>query len=313
MPAKHLKQRQSLQIPTIITAAAKVLEHISPKLLVHFAARLFTTPIKHQAPKRELEMDKKSIRSILHIPSIKKDIVVYHYGSSVRRVLLVHGWSGRATQLVKIADALLSVGFEVISFDAPAHGRSKGKTTLMPEFIACVLEIEKHFGPFEAAIGHSLGGMSLLNAAKGGLKVKSLVTIGSGNKVKDIFDEFVSQLKIHHRFSDLLRIHFESRYDATMESLSSYIAAKQIVIPALVIHDNDDIEVPVSASIAFSSGLKNGELLLTNNLGHRKILGDQAVIKKIISFVTKDRIYENDHDVVFGTVSIDGLSRTEKE
>jgi esterase/lipase len=40
-----------------------------------------------------------------------KSVVVYQYGQSDKKVLLVHGWSGRGTQLVKIADALLKSGF----------------------------------------------------------------------------------------------------------------------------------------------------------------------------------------------------------
>ena len=36
----------------------------------------------------------------------------------------------------------------------------------MSEFVAATLEIEKQFGPFEAAVGHSLGGMSLLKSTK---------------------------------------------------------------------------------------------------------------------------------------------------
>jgi hypothetical protein len=52
-----------------------------------------------------------------HIPTINKSVVVYQYGSD-KKVLLVHGWSGRGTQLVKIADALLKSGCSTISFDA---------------------------------------------------------------------------------------------------------------------------------------------------------------------------------------------------
>jgi hypothetical protein len=43
----------------------------------------------------------------------------------------------------------------------------------MTDFIATILEIDKQYGPFDAAVGHSLGGMSILNAIKQGLKLKS--------------------------------------------------------------------------------------------------------------------------------------------
>jgi hypothetical protein len=53
--------------------------------------------------------------------------------------------------LFKIADELLKQGYS-ISFDAPAHGKSPGKTTIMVDFITTILEIDKQFGPFDAAI-----------------------------------------------------------------------------------------------------------------------------------------------------------------
>jgi hypothetical protein len=47
----------------------------------------------------------------------------------------------------------------------------------MVDFITTILEIEKQFGPFDAAIGHSLGGMSVLNAIKKGLQVNHAVVM----------------------------------------------------------------------------------------------------------------------------------------
>ncbi|GEP52553.1 alpha/beta hydrolase [Flavobacterium noncentrifugens] len=285
MAKKSKKAAQSLKIPKFIIASAKFLAFISPKLAVLFAARLFTTPMKHKIPKREIEMDANSLQKTINIPSIQKDIVVYKYGTSDKKTLLVHGWSGRGTQLVKFADELIKQGYSTISFDAPAHGKSEGKTTIMTEFIESILEIEKQFGPFEAAIGHSLGGMSSLNAVKRGLKINHLVTIGSGDIVSDIIDDFILQLGLKHKFSALLREHFEKKIQQSMDSYSAYIAAGKTEIPVLVIHDNDDEDVPVKAGIHIHKHLKNGQLMITKGLGHRKILGNDEVIQKTINFI----------------------------
>ncbi len=286
MTKKTKKPNQSLKIPKIILVVGHFLSFISTKLVVQFAARLFTSPIKYKIPKRELEMDRLSRQELLTIPSIQKKINVYHSGASLKKILLVHGWSGRGTQLVKFASAFQELGYQIVSFDAPAHGKSPGSTTLMPEFIASILEIEKQFGPFEAAVGHSLGGMSLLNAVKEGFKIKRLTIIGSGDIVKDIIEDFVQKLQLHTKISDLLRIHFEKKSNRTMDSYSSFHAAAEISIPVLVIHDENDEEVPVSCAHHIHQHLKNGELMLTQNLGHRKILGDAQVIQKTTQFIT---------------------------
>jgi pimeloyl-ACP methyl ester carboxylesterase len=288
MAKKVHNPTQSLKIPQFIRITSKLCAFISPKLAVIYAARLFTTPIKHKVPKRELEMDSRSIQKRIDIPSINKKIMVYEYGKSDKKILLVHGWSGRGTQLFKIADVLLENGYSVVSFDAPAHGKSEGSTTIMSEFIVSILEIEKQHGPFEITIGHSLGGMSVLNSIKNGLKVKKAVIIGSGDIVQDILNEFIFKLGLKPEISIRLRDYFETKYQAKMDDFSAYKAAKEIEIPVLVIHDKNDPEVPVKAGIHIHEYLKNGILFLTEGLGHRKILGNQGVIKKITEFIREN-------------------------
>ena len=277
--------KNAQELPKIIPFTAVFLEKISSHFAVLFAAKLFTTPIKHKMPKREFEMDKNSRQSLLHIPEIKKEIMVYELGNGSKKVLLVHGWSGRGTQLFKIAETLVENGYSVVSFDAPAHGKSAGNSSIMVEFIASIKEIDKKFGPFESAIGHSLGGMALFNAVKDGFKIKKLVTIGSGDVVKDIISEFISKIKLKQSTGLLLSKHFEKKYHKTMDSFSAYLSAKEVIIPVLVIHDENDEDVPLYAAIHIHKQLQNGSLLITKKLGHRKILGDENVISKTIDFI----------------------------
>jgi pimeloyl-ACP methyl ester carboxylesterase len=272
-------------IPIQFLKTSKFISYFSPKLTTLFAAKLFTTPIKHKLPKRELEMDSKSTQKLIEIPAINKKVVLYQYGKSDKKILLVHGWSGRGTQLFKIADELVKSGYSILSFDAPGHGKSPGKTTIMPEFVETILEISKQYGPFEAAVGHSLGGMSLLNAVKKGFRINQLAIIGSSDIVQDILDDFASKLGLKSNINNQLRLHFEKKYDAEMDSFSGFQSAKEITIPVLVIHDKNDPEVPVTAGIHIHKYLKNGTLFLTEGLGHRKILGNSEVIGKVVGFI----------------------------
>lgn len=273
-------------IPKIIIFTAKFLEKLSPYLAAKFAKKLFITPIKHKIPKREFHMEHNSIQNKLFIPKINKEINIFEYGKSDKKILLVHGWSGRGTQLVKIADKLLEMDYSTISFDAPAHGKSKGKTTIMTEFIECILELEKKYGKFYSIIGHSLGGMATLNAIKRGLKVENAIIISSGDSVLDIVNNFIQKLKLNPTIALKLQKFFEKESEESMENYSSYVAAKHVSIPVLVIHDKDDDDVPYEASINISRHLSNSKLFLTENLGHRKILGDKCVIQEIENFIS---------------------------
>lgn len=276
-----------LKIPKLITLSSKVISFLSTKWGIIYASKLFTTPIKHKTPKREIEMDQKSVQQMILVPSINRKVNVYEYGKSNKKVLLVHGWSGRGTQLCKIADEMLKSGYATVSFDAPAHGKSPGNSTIMVDFIASIMEINQQFGPFEIAIGHSLGGMSVLNAIKKGLLVDKAIIIGSGDIVEDITDDFIRKLGLKPEMSKMLCRYFEKKYGGLMEDYDAYKAAEKTLIPTLVIHDENDPEVPVKAGIHIYEHLKNGELMLTKRLGHRKILADFQVIEKITNFIKK--------------------------
>jgi pimeloyl-ACP methyl ester carboxylesterase len=298
MSENNNKHRQSLKIPKPILITAKILEVTSPKLAAKFAMKIFTTPMKFRLPKREEEMDARTVQEMAEIPETGKTICVYHYGDSPRKVLLVHGWSGRGTQLHSIAEKLLKNGYSTISFDAPAHGKSTGKTSDMTEFIKCILELDNKYGPFEHAIGHSLGAMAVLNAVKRGLSVKKAVTIGSGDVIEDIMLDFSKQLGMDVATGRVMIRQFEKKFGETINTYSAYMAAKEVAVPVLVIHDTDDHDVPVSAAHHIYEHLPAGKLIITEGLGHRKILGDNKVIKQIIQFIEEDE-ENSDADIVF--------------
>ncbi len=126
-----------------------------------------------------------------------------------------------------------------------------------------------------------------MNAIKEGLTTDKAVIIGSGDIVQDITDDFVAKLGLKPIISKLLCHRFEQKYGGKMNDYSAYKAAETTLIPTLVIHDKNDPEVPVKAGINIRQHLKNGELMLTEKLGHRKILADHQVIEKIINFIKK--------------------------
>lgn len=277
-----------MKIPIAIRRSAKLLAVISPKLATRFAVKLFISPLRHDIPKRELDYDRKTTHQRIYIDAIQKEIEVYLYGSGSQTILISHGWSGRGTQLFKIAERLTKMGFRVVSFDGPSHGRSTGKTTLMIEFIASILQLQKEFGGFYAAVGHSLGGMSILNAAVRGLEVEKLVTIGAGDVIYDIILDFVKQLGLDESYAKRMQNYFEKKYQMKMHDLSASVAAAGVKQPTLIVHDKQDDDVPVTCAYAIAEKLENGTLLVTERLGHRKILGDNDVINQIADFLRID-------------------------
>lgn len=285
MSKKESKNKQGIEIPSFILNTGKFLQIISTALTIRFAAKLFTTPIKYKTPKREKPMLTASVQEKVFIESLNKSVVTYRYGKGAKKVLLVHGWSGRGTQLFRIGDAMVAKGYEVISFDAPAHGRSEGKESMMLEFIECIIAFERKIGPFEYAIGHSLGGMAIMNALRKGFNVKKIVTIGSGDKISDIVKDFIHQLQLKPTFAPKLTSYFEKKLNDKMANYDSSYVIQNFDIPHLIIHDKDDTEVGVYCAENIHKFSKNSTLFLTEGFGHRKILGSDEVIEKINQFI----------------------------
>ena len=285
MTNKPKVKADTQKIPQSIVFTAQLLEKISPKLATAFASKLFVTPIKHKIPKREWQMDGQSKQSKMMVSKIQKEIHLYRYGAGSKKVLLVHGWSGRGTQLFKIADLMVGMGYEVISFDAPAHGKSSGNSSIMLEFIASIHEINQLHGPFDMAIGHSLGGMAVLNAIKENFKVKKSVIIGTSDIITDIVLDFTQKLGLKEKIAYAMQSKFEKKYQVPMNDFSGSRAAQGVKIPVLVIHDEQDGDAPVQAAHQICHYLEKHELMITTGLGHRKVLGDEAVLEIIRAFV----------------------------
>ena len=278
----------SLVIPKPVRYFAKSLELISSRLSSIFGMMLFVTPIKYPIPKREQYMLKSAQKKRLFIDSINKEIEILSYGYSKKKVLLVHGWCGRSTQLFAFADKLLENGYMVISFDGPAHGRSSGKTTMMPEFLETIKNINTTYGPFEAAIGHSFGATSLYIAVSEFLTIKSLIAIGSGDKISDIIINFSKNLNLKKKSAQLIQSRLENKWKIKVDDSSSSTVAKKINIPVLVIHDKTDGDVPVNCAYEIRKNLKKGSLLITNKLGHTKILRNEEIVMKSINFIQQN-------------------------
>ncbi|WKK65052.1 alpha/beta hydrolase [Lutimonas zeaxanthinifaciens] len=287
MPDKKMPSRNhnSFVIPRYVITFGKVLQFFSENAATLFVAKLFSTPVKVKVPDRELTMRNSAKNESLYLTVCKKEINIYIYGYSKKKVLIVHGWAGRGTQLFQIADKVLENRMMVVSFDGPAHGLSSGKMTNMMEFLEAINEVNKKYGAFEAAIGHSFGGMALINAVANGLKVSKLVTIGADNSIPQIFKYFVKKVELKPEIEKRLIALSEKKLSTSLDEISSKNKAEKIDIPTLIIHDSEDKYVDVRSAVEIRQSLKKGELLITNGLGHHKIFKDGFVIQRIIDFI----------------------------
>ncbi len=70
-----------------------------------------------------------------------------------------------------------------------------------------------------------------------------------------------------------------------MNDYSAYKAAQIVQLKVMVIHDQNDGDVSVNSAFHIEKHLTHSELFITEGFGHRKILGDSAVIESILKFI----------------------------
>jgi hypothetical protein len=66
-------------------------------------------------------------------------------------------------------------------------------------------------------------------------------------------------------------------------------------VPMLIVHDNSDREVEVHQALKIAEAHPGAELLLTDGLGHARILRDPAVVDAIAAFARREPHRRTEH------------------
>jgi pimeloyl-ACP methyl ester carboxylesterase len=274
----ELSFKQRLQRFSVGLASA-----IAPKRTAAWAALKFTTPQRTTRPAWELTTLQrgKCLR-------LQNGLAAWSWGVGPK-VLLVHGWDGRGSQLAAFVDPLVSAGFEAIAIDGPAHGDSPGNRTDLFDFYRAVLSTQRELGALQAVVAHSFGAVSSAVALARGLDTKSIVLIASPCAPQDVFDRFTSMIGLGEKSRDCFqhRVETEAGITTTEGRVDAVPVAKQV--PALLIHDEADKEIPFSDVHGIAAAWAAAQLMLTKGLGHRRILKSDEVVRRVVEFICSQR------------------------
>ena len=276
-----------LRIPTWIRFGVWLSQQLSTSLATQLALYLFFRPQRFKRPVREQVMHEHALQTSCYVPEIDKVIQVFRFAGKGPKVLLLHGWSGRGTQLFAFADELRKSNAEVVTFDMPAHGQSLGNKTNIVELVACIKEVHAKYGPFDHAIAHSMGSMALLRALRDGILMKSVAIIGSGDKIRNVFYRFSEQLQFSDKVTEQMIQTVEKKFGMNLESYSSSMSLEHLEMPLLIVHDKNDKETPFAYSKDLHKVATNSKLLLTSGLGHHRILRDSKTVQHIVQFINQ--------------------------
>jgi len=267
----------------MLRMAIRLLGLVSPALAGRWVYRLWFQPLRYPEPPQEQEWRRTA--QPLAVAHRGQALAVDSWGAGPA-VLMVHGWNGRGAQLGAFVPELVRAGFRVVTFDTPAHGRSPGRATNLPEISEAIHAVARACGPVHAVIGHSFGVACAIYAVQHGLKVNRIVAISPPDNVRSLTQKFFIALNVAPRVQEIFNRKFEAQFGADLwQRFSPEVLARQLDVPGLVIHDQDDRDVPIEEGIAVAQAWPGAQFVRTTGLGHRRILRGPEVIARAAAFI----------------------------
>jgi hypothetical protein len=202
--------------------------------------------------------------------------------------LLVHGWGGHAGQMATLAESLESQGLQPVIVEMPAHGRSSGLVSNLPQFaraieyVAFRLQAEGHTLRLLAA--HSLGANAAALAAARGVAAQRLVLLAPPASPRAFTHYFARVFGLSERTRSAMQQRIEAREGVLMRQLEPDAVGPRIRVPTLVVHDRGDSVNGFADGQAFAHEIRGARLVATEGLGHRRILRDAGVLAQVALF-----------------------------
>jgi len=212
-----------------------------------------------------------------------------------RDVLLVHGWSSRASHLALLARYLAHNGFHVLVYDGPAHGNSRRKgqkdMSNLFEFGRAISCAAKNKDNTYAVIGHSLGATAaaltmagLGKLSKYRIAAEKLILISAPECIATIIENYSRSRNEMSAMAELTQS-LEHAFDFNVSDYSLSLALKSLNTRVLIIHDEQDEEIPVSEALKLKAATENSKLVFTRGSGHRKILINREMHRAVRDFL----------------------------
>ena len=266
----------------------KSIGRLFPRISVKLASQLFSSPFYRAKHRRSDELLESAERSFLKVDG--NNIRIYKWGSSDRKVLLLHGWQSRGTALRGFVPGLIEKGFEVIALDAPAHGESDGKACSVRLYAEAVEAVVAKYPEISSVISHSIGSVtwmyysSFINPA---FKLERLIMMAAPDSFENIVNNAIRMFglsgKLKNLFMEEVFDHFNIT-DAEDFSLSGKLGQVNIN-EVYVIHDEEDRLIPMRRATYIIEHISQSHLYITKGFGHFRLVKNPVVMQKVLDLV----------------------------
>lgn len=255
---------------------------VAPKKTADTAFHLFCTVRKGRVlPQQKGYLDNAKFE-MLQIAD--HAIQTYRWPGSKETVLLVHGWESNSFRWRNLIEKLQANDYNIMAFDAPAHGYSSGKILYVPLYAQVLQHVLEKYRP-KFLIGHSVAGMTMLynEHQNPNTEIKKMITVGSPSEFHEIMGHYQHLLKFNDRVWGVLDEYIHTRFGFRIKEFSTSRYAKSITKKGLLFHDKHDTVAPYHASVQVHANWKNSRLVSTEGFGHS--MHQDEVNDQIIDFL----------------------------
>lgn len=262
---------------------------LSPRKAGEMAADIFFTPFEGRLNKRKIppvfykaqklsfEIDGLTIRGFRWKPEHPNG----------KKILIVHGYNSYAYKFEGYILPLQKKGFEVLAFDAPAHGTSDGKRINAYLYKNMLLKVDSLYGPLYGMMGHSLGGLaaSLAFEELANPEKRKLALVAPATETERAINNFFHVLPVDEKVREAFRQVICEIAGRPISYFSVSRVIKKITSPVLWVHDKHDPICPFEdVKPLLAEDLPNVQFHITEHLGHSKVYKDNKVCHEIVQF-----------------------------
>ena len=263
----------------------QILQLFSPRLVSRIAYRFMSNPRIRKLRDSEEKVLAKSIMEKVAYKNFQ--IQKYQWGSSNdKTALLIHGWEGQAGNFAAIVDILVQKKYNVVAFDAPAHGKSSIAKTNMFEF-AEFLEIQVPVLNPSLIISHSFGSVNTATIFRNNpeFNLDMWIMITTPHKFMTRINEITNHFGIKNKAKTELIKRIQNDTSENINQLDMAIYCKELsnVRNAIIVHSKTDKVLPIKGAREVAKAFGKSELIELDNFGHYSILWSDELNKIIQS------------------------------
>lgn len=203
-------------------------------------------------------------------------------------VLALHGWGGRAAQMIPLARRLADDAFHVVAIDLP--GRAGGTTTDIEEVAAAIREAIESLGRPYAMVTHSFGAMTA-RLAMGAEDPPLVVMLAPALTVADVLETFGERARLLPWTRASLHRRLWSWGEGMVPAFEASFPDQLPGAEILIVHDPDDDDTPFGRSAELAASHPSARLVSAPGVGHHGILVDDTVHEAVAAFLSRRAVH----------------------